>query len=351
MWDFRSRFNRTFARHRFCLVLGLISLAAAFSYGFLCNHYRLPPYGRIVPAARALKQSTFVRRAFAFLNGEPIDGRRFAEARASLASEEGLSELQQQQQIAELRSLGYLSGTTPGRDRTGVTVNIAELTYAGLNLVIDGHSPKAILIDMQGRVLHQWHYPFEAAFPNADVPFGTEGVKYWRRARMLENGELLAIFEGNGLIKIDRDSRLLWAYPGHAHHDFEVLENGTIYVLKREAEIVPFISDVDPILHDFITILDERGREQKRISIPEAMVNSVYATLLDRAEKHGDILHTNELEVLNGSMANKLAAFKRGNVLVSVPGINGIAVIDESSPFLVETLHGSRLSDLLLRYG
>ncbi len=210
--------------------------------------------------------------------------------------------------------------------------------------MIDGHGPKAVLIDMQGRVLHQWHYPFEAAFPNANVPFGTEGVKYWRRARMLENGDLLAIFEGNGLIKIDRDSRLIWAYPGTAHHDFEVLEDGTIYVLTREAEIVPFISDVDPILHDFITILDEHGREQRRVSIPKAMANSVYATLLDRAEKHGDILHTNELEVLNGSLANQLAAFKPGNVLVSVPGINGIAVIDIVREQVVWALSGLWIS-------
>ena len=28
-----------------------------------------------------------------------------------------------------------------------------------------------------------------------------------------------------------------------------------------------------------------------------------------------------------------------------------LRLTDESSPFLVETLHGSRLSDLLLRYG
>jgi hypothetical protein len=111
-------------------------------------------------------------------------------------------------------------------------------TYQGFNLYASGHGPEALFVDMNGNVLYRWRYEIQRAFPNFKPqpgPPGAQCPEYFRRARLLENGDLRAIYEGIGLIKLDKDSNLLWAYYGVPHHDFDVMPDGTIYVLTRKA--------------------------------------------------------------------------------------------------------------------
>ena len=42
----------------------------------------------------------------------------------------------------------------------GVTVHLPRRTQPGLTLYSSGHGPSALLIDLQGRVLHEWNRPF-----------------------------------------------------------------------------------------------------------------------------------------------------------------------------------------------
>ena len=78
---------------------------------------------------------------------------------------------------------------------------------------------QAIVMDMKGRELHRWRYRYQEAFPGVEVPAGAPGTEYWRRVALLDDGELLGLYEGRGLIKLDRKSRLLWTYSGPVHHD------------------------------------------------------------------------------------------------------------------------------------
>ncbi len=245
---------------------------------------------------------------------------------------EGITE-EQRAAIERLRSLGYLSGSQPYSGQSGVTLWDTELAYNGLNLWTDGARAQAVLMDMAGKELHRWHMPIEAAFPGDRKTWG------WRRVRLLENGDLLAIYEGVGLIRIDRESRLLWAYPGDAHHDLDITDDGLIYVLTREAEVLPRISKELPVLHDFVAVLASDGTELRRISLLEAIERSDYSDLMQRAVSSlsapgqygaapGDIFHTNTLEILDGSLGDRLPPFRAGNVLVSVRQINTIAVLN-----------------------
>jgi hypothetical protein len=255
--------------------------------------------------------------------------------RSLVARAEGDLTKEQRATIERLKSLGYLSGSMPGSGESGVTVYERNLAYPGLNLFTDGHRPQATLIDMEGRQLHRWHVPLEVAFPDSTSP-----NRFWRRVRLLENGDLLAIYEGKGLIKIDAESRVIWAYPGSAHHDLDVTDQGIIYVLTSEVEILPRISPRDPVLHDFISILDAGGHETRRVSILEAIERSSYPDLLHRMPKKDDLLHTNTLELLDGSLSARLSSFAEGNVLISMPHINTIAVVDMSEEKIVWALGG-----------
>jgi hypothetical protein len=274
------------------------------------------------------------------LGNIPQDGRRFRTVRDS--NDELIS--LERGQFEALKAIGYVQGSTPATGEKLVTIHKPERVCAGLNLVTDGHKPEAVLMDMDGNVLHTWHYDFYVAFPGSAVPPSTDGTNYWRRVRLLENGDLLAIYEGQGLIKIDRSSKLIWAYPELAHHDLDVGEDGSIYVLTRQAKIIPRINDTEPILLDFVVALDSNGEEKKKVSLLEAFEDTVYFPLIELSKKSGDIFHTNTLEVLDGKQKEGLSAFQAGNVLVSFPYLNTIAVLDMDSEKIVWALSGFWIS-------
>jgi hypothetical protein len=236
--------------------------------------------------------------------------------------------------IQQLQAIGYVSGFTPARGN-GVTVNLPQRTYGGLNLYTSGHEPGAILMDMEGRQLHRWHFEFRDAFP--DSPWlNDSNTEWWRRAHLYPNGDILAIFEGFALVKLDANSNLIWASPVHAHHDLDVLANGDIYVLTREARVIPRINESEPVLEDFISILSPDGVEKRRFSLLEAFERSRFDHLYrSQNRRHGDLFHSNSLEVLDGRLAERVPAFRAGRILTSMNNLSVIAVVDVDSESVV----------------
>ncbi len=244
-----------------------------------------------------------------------------------------------EEQIDDLEAIGYMSGHNEAPDETGVLVNDAR-AYQGYNLYVSGHGPEAILTDMKGGVLHTWRCPFKEAVP--DFKKGQQGSRkilrdFYRRAYLYPNGDLLAIFEGSALIKLDKDSNVLWAFPGLAHHDLQVMEDGRIYVLTRKGRLVPSLHEKDPILEDFVTILSSEGKVLRRVSVLDCFQGSEFEHLLERKFR-GDFFHTNTLEVLDGRFEELHPAFRRGNVLISILWFDTIAVLDLDAKQVVWTL-------------
>ncbi len=239
-----------------------------------------------------------------------------------------------------MRAIGYESGSVDAPKESGVTKYDTGLAYPGLNLETDGHAPAARLMDMQGRTLHRWSLAYDQAFPDNELPeIFRQSVAFWRRAHLLENGDLLAIFEGIELIKIDRDSKLLWSFP-KAHHDLEVREDGTIYVLTRKWVKFPQPHKKKGSLVDYITVLDTDGNELRSISIYEAIKRSPYSALLENSLAGIEMFHTNTIEVLDGSLASRIPAFKEGNVLISLLNQHAIAVVDMAEEKIVWAQYG-----------
>lgn len=255
---------------------------------------------------------------------------------------------EQEMAIKQLQSLGYVSSSKPAPSKKGVTIYDKGKAYNGLNLYISGHAPEAILMDMEGNELHKWSYDFRRIWPDFKPADIHGSYKYWRRVHLFENGDLLAIFEGIGLLKLDKDSNLLWNFRGNPHHDLFVDGNGKIYVLTRKAKMDPRYSEEEPILEDFVTVLAPDGTEIKSVSILRALEDSYYAPILNKLEyvlkgpllRKGDILHTNTIELLDGKLANKSAAFRKGNVLISIRQLDTICVVDLDTQSVVWALSG-----------
>ena len=236
--------------------------------------------------------------------------------------------------IEQLQAIGYLSGSIPARG-SGVTVNEQERASPGINLYTSGHEPGAILMDMEGNEIHRWRFEYRKAFPDS-IWVDHPNTEWWRRAHLYPNGDILAIFEGFALVKIDKDSNLIWASPVSAHHDLEVLPGGDIYVLSREAHLIPRVNEKEPVLEDFVSILGPDGKQKRRISLLKAFEGSEFEHLY-RSQKrtHGDLFHTNSLEVLDGRLAGRIPAFQSGRILTSMNNLSAIAVVDLDSERVV----------------
>lgn len=248
---------------------------------------------------------------------------------------------QQQAEIERLEAIGYGTGSRPAAVATGVTVGGRD-GRPGLNLYVSAHAPEAILMDMAGRRLHVWRVEAKSIWKER-TSWDRAGARYFRRAYSFANGDLLVIFEGVGIARLDARSAVLWAFPAadqppsvDPHHALAIGSDGTIYALTRRARMAPWLDESKPVLDDFVSILDPNGVELRRISIVQAFERSRFRWLLtDRKRRAGDLLHTNSIQRLDGSLASVDPAFAAGNLLVSMRNTSALAVIDSKTETVV----------------
>jgi len=233
--------------------------------------------------------------------------------------------------LAGLKTLPYLSGYRTAPRKTGVTVYDKKSAYPGLNLYCSGVSPQVKLMDMEGNIIHEWK------ITPADVGFEPEEGENLivRRAYIEKDGSLLAIVDGqslekSGLVKLNPKSRILWKFQKFPHHDLEVAEDGRIYILtSRKIKQYPGIEIEGCIMTDDITILDTGGGEIKSVSILDCFLKSDYSSaILGKLRNQGEIFHTNTVEILDGSVMDKVPMFKKGHALISIPNLDLIAIVD-----------------------
>lgn len=259
---------------------------------------------------------------------------RWHETPSAQPAEEMDPELQELEN--NLQALGYLGDTKVKTAREGVTVHDRAKSSDGLNLYISGHRPEAHLINMDGEVLHSWRYDFEDVWTRDTFVGRTRirGREYWRRVHLSENGDLIANFEYLGLIKIDKDSNLLWAAPCRAHHDLEVAENGDIHTLTRRETTMTLEGERFDTIVDDVLLLDHEGREKRRVSLLDAFdASGLHHMWRDHFDGKRSVFHTNAIRLLDGS--SHIPEFADGNLLLSMANINTIAVIDPNEQRVV----------------
>lgn len=238
----------------------------------------------------------------------------------------GYGQKETARRLEQLAAIGYVDGTYDRQSELrGVLVHDRERTCPGVNFYSSRIRTEARLIDNDGVELHSWSFP------------GDDG---WEHAELLPDGHVLVVVNGQGVLKLDLDSELEWRYETSAHHDLAVrASTGDIYALANERHPSEDIHpDVD-IIEDIIVVLDPDGRFRERISILDMMRRSPYAFLLASPQHlpsdleegenlHLDLLHTNHIQVLDGSLADRSPLFREGNILLSMRTINTIVIAD-----------------------
>jgi outer membrane protein assembly factor BamB len=236
----------------------------------------------------------------------------------------------------------------------GVTIYEPDRAQAGYTLYTSGHAQKALLISMAGEILHEWSLPFSQVWDDtadAKDPQPDSHI-YYRKAHVYPNGDLLAIYIaagdtpwGYGLVKMDKDSRLIWKYLRRVHHDLDVAEDGSIYTLTHEIRddiILGWEHLKPPRIDDFVVVLSPDGEELEKVSVLDALVESPYARMVNRVAWYsaGDFFHTNAVDLLDEQAAKSLSGVSGRQVLLSMRELGAIGLLDLDRQVFTWALRG-----------
>lgn len=227
-------------------------------------------------------------------------------------------------------------------DERGVTIHDPERASAGVTLFTSGHEAAAYLLSMEGEILHKWQRSFsrvwnESAAVKDPQP---DSHAYMRKAAVYPNGDLLAIYEGAGdtpygygIVKLDKDSNVIWSYLEPAHHDFDIAPDGRIVALTQQIieGPLPSLDHLEsPRLDDFLVVLSPDGEELRKIPLLAVVDNSEYRQLLFGISSFAlaDALHANSVHVITEEEARRFHNGEAGQILISFREPSAIGVLD-----------------------
>ncbi len=241
-------------------------------------------------------------------------------------------------------------------ERSGVLRYDVARTKPGYTLYTLAPDLSAHLIDMNGRELHRWSVTPNEVMPEAAAaPHTLFGMlkPQVETGHLFPNGDLLLIYAQKAigpwestLIKIDKNSDILWKSRVKVHHAVEVVGD-RIYALTSEMKppsrkpVVPALYGM-PYMDESVSILDSRGNELSRHSIFQAMANTKTMRLAQAVPFNDriDTLHSNSLDVLNEHTAHFIPRAKPGDVLVSLRNLDMLVVVDLENDKIVWALRG-----------
>lgn len=227
--------------------------------------------------------------------------------------------------------------------KTGLTFHSAAQSFKGVTLVTPIGGDFAVLLDMDGRVVHRWRKPgfrlfqtrllsggtllalcADASLPPApQVPFDQPPPPFAEHIRRLGG-------HATHLLELDWDSGIVWEYHNRAiHHDFvrqpdgrtllaewvqvpEAIARGVRGGVRRPREKFP------PMLCDDLIEIDQRGTELRRIHLYDAFdpVRDPICPL----EQRWEWTHLNSLALMPG-----------GDILVSCRTNSRVAIVERDT--------------------
>ena len=257
-------------------------------------------------------------------------------------------------------------GNRPVTDKIGATIFDQAAMAPGLTLLATG--PDIALLGADGRPVYRWRVPLDKVFTlpalldPADVE--TSGLQ------LLPDGSVLALVQyerdfpvfhwddtvmNTALVKLDRDSKLVWSYLGNPHHDTKLGPDGSIYVLVAHEGAVPPRPDLDLPAHfrdEGIAILDAEGHEQRILWLAAAIANSPYANLFAALDPGWDgcesdraycwnLFHANSIQVIPAEIAARTSFAKPGDLLINLRELDAVLVLDPKTGALRWAMRGA----------
>ena len=235
-----------------------------------------------------------------------------------------------------------------------VIKNISQ-TQPGLSLVTEIAAERTVsakIIDLKGNTVHKWNIDWFEIWSNPDhlpesiVPKSKPGTSI-HGAVVMENGDLVFNFESKGLVRLDRNSEVVWRLPYLTHHSVHQHDDGNLWVsgTKYQTEKVDRLPNlIPPFYEETILEISPDGKILREWYVADLLRQNGYAGLLymgslnnentviqgdDRLLGKTDILHLNDVEPFPANM--QPGVFQPGDVMVSLRNINAVFVFNTQS--------------------
>jgi Arylsulfotransferase (ASST) len=247
-------------------------------------------------------------------------------------------------------------GDRPMTDPPGAVILNAAAMAPGLTLLAVGTSIELLRPD--GTPILHWRVPVERLFTlpalmdPADIQ--TSGLE------LLPDGSVLALIQyerdfpafhwdntvmNTALVKLDRDSHLIWSFTGNPHHDVKMAPGGAIYALVAREGMRPPRADLGLPPHfrdEGVAELDADGHERRIFWLAEAIARSPYAELfaaldpgwagcLPEQRYCWNLFHANSIQVIPAAVAARLPFVAEGDLLVNLREMDAVVVLDPKS--------------------
>ncbi len=202
------------------------------------------------------------------------------------------------------------------------------------------------LFDHQGNVLHTWDALYSEIAPNTENPnLSDMPTNDWETlvhgAALLPGGDVLFNLSGHALIRMNACNDPEWVLPVPTHHSIDIADDGDIWTLSRKyyEERVAEFPGMRPRFEDILVLeVSPEGDVLREISLLEILyandlVGSLFPTgngLVD-GYTMGDVLHTNDVEILSRRDAAAFPLFEAGDALVSFRNLSLLIVFDPDS--------------------
>lgn len=218
--------------------------------------------------------------------------------------------------------------------------------FQGLNLVtriVAGRELSAEIIDMNGRKIQVWEIDWFKMWPDPEhlpedvIPKSKPGT-HIHGAVILKNGDLVFNFEHLGMVRIDRNSNVVWRLPYRTHHSIHMHDDGNLWVCGQKLRMDPnphFPHRIPPFDEYTILEVSPQGEILQEWSISEILYENGQGRLmpLSAPKPHSqilnDLLHLNDVEPFSSTMEEGF--FKDGDILVSLRNINTVFVFNRYS--------------------
>ncbi len=189
------------------------------------------------------------------------------------------------------------------------------------------------LVNRDGTVLHEWVVDRMSLFQ--DTPFLRADPTRTdiHGSVLLPSGDVVVNLEYAGMARLNSCGEVVWALSKGAHHSISRAEDGSFWVPATDHKQYkgrnlgyPGLESIwlDRILH-----VSEEGDVLEDIRVLDILyANDLEHLLFQYDRLRGDVIHTNDVEPLDASLAGEYPLFDTGDLLVSLRWLNLVFVSD-----------------------